>query len=327
MNRRSSSSYNKKTAFLVPLASSRAASPNSKTPTARRSTRASLQHGQPHTDRGVYLSGGGLLATTQTFSSHKVNIMGVVLSIFSTIGVAVRVLLQANRDLQEVLQRASQAPGLPNPNPSDSYWLDDPPYPELVNVQSKLLPEDADIVIIGSGITAAAVAWSILQQHRGQESATGQVPADRHDNQDSQKSRQPGAPPRIIVLEARSLCSGATGRNGGHIKPSPQETFADFKDKLGPARAAELARFQLRHVEMIPELCAHQGWDIAECRRVQTCDMYVDAKDRDDSFAHVRELKQWVPELVIDCLSEKQAQEVSWVCWVLTLLISERADI
>ncbi|KXJ86656.1 FAD dependent oxidoreductase-domain-containing protein [Microdochium bolleyi] len=236
--------------------------------------------------------------------------MGAVLSLFTTLGVAIKVLLEANRGLQEVLQRASQAPGLPNPKPTDSYWLDEPPYPELVDAQSKVLPGEADIIIIGSGITGAAVAWSILQQHRQDEAVPGATPADNRDD-GGRPTPQHQRAPRIVVLEARALCSGATGRNGGHIKPSPQETFADFKDKLGPSRAAEIARFQLRHVEMLPELCAHQGWDVAECRKVQTCDLYIDAKDRDKSFARVRELKQWVPELNIDCLDEKQAQEKS----------------
>ncbi|KAH7021158.1 FAD dependent oxidoreductase-domain-containing protein [Microdochium trichocladiopsis] len=232
--------------------------------------------------------------------------MGAVLSILNTLGIAIKVLLQANKDLQEVLQRASQAPGLPNPKPTASYWLEDPPYPELVDAQSPVLPETADIVIIGSGITGAAVAWSILQQFA--PSSPGTTDGADYDDKQQQKDHQ-SRPPRIVVLEARSLCSGATGRNGGHIKPSPHETFADLKGRLGPARAAELVRFQLKHVEMLPKLCASQQWDAAECRHVKTSDMYIDEKHRDGSFSQVRELRNWVPECKIDCLHEEEAQK------------------
>jgi len=231
--------------------------------------------------------------------------MGVVLSVFKTLGVAFKILLEANDDLQEILKRASQPPGLPNPKPTASYWLDDPPYPELVVAQSAVLPETADIVIIGSGITGAAVAWSILQQHA---STTDGADSDgRHAKRgDSPSSSRP---PRIIVLEARGLCSGATGRNGGHIKPSPHETFEDLKDRFGPARAAQVVRFQLRHIEMLPKLCASQGWDAAECRQVRTSDMFIDEKQRDHTFAQVRHLAKWVPECEIDCLGAEEAQK------------------
>lgn len=234
--------------------------------------------------------------------------MGVVLSVLTTLGVAIKILLKANDDLQEILKRASQPPGLPNPKPTASYWLDDPPYPELVVAQSAVLPGAADIVIIGSGITGAAVAWAILQQYT---SATDGADSDgRHAKRAGYESSS--SPPRVVVLEARSLCSGATGRNGGHIKPSPHETFKDLKDRIGPARAAELVRFQLRHVKVLPKLCAGQGWDVAECRQVRTSDMFVNEKQRDHTFAQVRDLAKWVPECEIDCLGAEEAQKVGF---------------
>lgn len=62
-----------------------------------------------------------------------------------------------------LLARASSDPGLPVPHPTSPYWLVDPPYPALADVQSETLSREADVVIIGSGITAAAAAKSLLE--------------------------------------------------------------------------------------------------------------------------------------------------------------------
>ncbi len=85
----------------------------------------------------------------------------------------------------------------PRVNPTTSYWQD-PPDPEVADyLSSEQVPETADTVIIGSGITGSLVAWNLLKS------------AD-HGN--------------IIMLEARQACSGATGRNGN--LPSSKPLYA-----------------------------------------------------------------------------------------------------
>jgi hypothetical protein len=81
-------------------------------------------------------------------------------------------------------------PGLPLPHPTKSSWLI-PPDPLHNHRSSKSLPVDVlDVVIIGSGFSGTSVAWHLL-----------------HD--------QPSTPNlKILMLEARDVCSGATGRNG-----------------------------------------------------------------------------------------------------------------
>lgn len=217
--------------------------------------------------------------------------MGAVHSKLKTLSLAVKALLMVNKQFQEVLERVKQPPGLPVRNPSPSYWLEDPPHPELVEMQSPELPGRADIVIVGSGITGAAVARSVLQ--------TGAVQGDGKQGR------------RVVVLEARTLCSGATGRNGGHIKSSPQELFARLKGSLGPERAAAVTRFQLAHVKVLTELCRAEGWDAAECREVETVDLFLNAEDRDHVFEQVRDLRDWVPELEIETYDAAAAQKVS----------------
>jgi hypothetical protein len=88
--------------------------------------------------------------------------------------------------------RAQIPVSLPRSSPTTSYWQD-PPDAEVADYMSaaSLPGEVVDTVIVGSGITSAGVAWGLLsnetrEQHSG----------------------------RVVMLEARQACSGATGRNG-----------------------------------------------------------------------------------------------------------------
>ena len=92
--------------------------------------------------------------------------MGIVLPILRnavTVVISTASILTAlSKDFNQAMKRASQSPGVPNPNPAQTYWLNDPPHPELVDVCSPQLPQTADVVIIGSGIAGVAVARSLL---------------------------------------------------------------------------------------------------------------------------------------------------------------------
>ena len=94
---------------------------------------------------------------------------------------------------------------LPRPNSTISYWQD-PPDAEVGDYKSaSSLPEEVvDTVIVGSGITGAGVAWGVLG-------------SDEPDNRHKKG--------RIVMLEARQACSGATGRNGKPLPLSPQLLF------------------------------------------------------------------------------------------------------
>lgn len=76
--------------------------------------------------------------------------------------------------------------GLPHEVPTTAYWQIQPdPIADLRTTPA--LPSKTDYVVVGSGITGACIAYDILE-------------------------RQPGA--KVLLLEARQACSGATGRNG-----------------------------------------------------------------------------------------------------------------
>lgn len=76
----------------------------------------------------------------------------------------------------------------PQPNGMGSFWrseighLDD-------HRTTQALPDECDILIIGAGYSGGSILTHLLSQ----------------DELGSQK---------VLVLEARQLCSGATGRNG-----------------------------------------------------------------------------------------------------------------
>ncbi|KAF7563341.1 hypothetical protein G7046_g808 [Stylonectria norvegica] len=199
--------------------------------------------------------------------------MGSVVSLIqdasSNVSTIIKVLSTLNSQYKALLQRATSPPGLPAPNPTSSSWLDDPPFPALTNIQQPLPPE-ADIVIIGSGITSAAIAKSLLE-------LSGDTA------------------PRVVVCEARTLCSGATGRNGGHIKCEPYQVFATFRDKLGPERAREVVRFQKRHLAAILEL--GETVPVGEVREVQTVDLFLEKKDFERAKQEVIDLREWMPEV------------------------------
>ena len=83
-------------------------------------------------------------------------------------------------------------PGLPRSNPTKSSWQI-PPDP-LQNFRSTdSLPSGIlDVVIIGSGFSGTSIAWHLLHGDTSPRTSFHSA----------------------LMLEAREVCSGATGRNG-----------------------------------------------------------------------------------------------------------------
>jgi Glycine/D-amino acid oxidases (deaminating) len=129
-------------------------------------------------------------------------------------------------------------PGLPQPNPTQSYWQHIPHA--LANTQSASLPTDRDFAIIGSGITGLSVAKTLLERH---PSAT------------------------VTVLEARTLCSGATGRNGGQMAPNAGEEYMHLAEAHGPEMAGKIAKFTFQNLKRMQELI--EEYDAVETSEMQ----------------------------------------------------------
>ncbi|CAK4033779.1 fad dependent oxidoreductase like [Lecanosticta acicola] len=85
--------------------------------------------------------------------------------------------------------------GLPSPESTSSFWHKEPSPLLLGHRSTRDLPETADVVIIGAGMTGASAAHHLLTN----AGATKKL--------------------NVVLLEAREACWGATGRNGGHCQP------------------------------------------------------------------------------------------------------------
>ncbi|KAK2690714.1 hypothetical protein QWA68_010471 [Fusarium oxysporum] len=113
----------------------------------------------------------------------------------------------------------------PAPNGMTSFWRSSPG--SLDNHRStKELPSQCDILIIGAGYSGASLVTHMLSQPESMDKS-------------------------IVVLEARQLCSGATGRNGGHIKPDVYNFCSRMASKHGIDAGAEIAKFELANVEAV----------------------------------------------------------------------------
>lgn len=119
----------------------------------------------------------------------------------------------------------------PHPNPTKSYWIEEGPNALKNHRTTDSLPKECEIVIVGSGYSGTAVASNLLLNHE----------AD-------------GKYKDIVMLEARDVCSGATGRNGGHIRSFYHGSHSKYVRKYGEEVAASLVMYEhneLYHVEKI----------------------------------------------------------------------------
>ena len=175
---------------------------------------------------------------------------------------------------QQALTRIFSDPGIPDTKTTSPFWLRQP-HPQLLGCQSDTLPTEADVVIIGSGITGASVARSLLQD----------------------RVRQDGTPeyPSVVMLEARDVCSGATGRNGGHILETG-EALAPLADSIGIEAAKKILKFRLAHLNEMLNIADQWGLtDECQARRVQFLGVYFDEKPWKEALDRFWRFKEAMP--------------------------------
>lgn len=98
---------------------------------------------------------------------------------------------QINHDQDKDIQSENNN-GFPVPNHTLSYWRSEL-HPIDSYCSSEELPLSCDIAIIGAGMTGVSTAYHLSRLHAANNA---------------------GKKPSIVILDAREVCSGATGRNG-----------------------------------------------------------------------------------------------------------------
>jgi glycine/D-amino acid oxidase-like deaminating enzyme len=112
--------------------------------------------------------------------------------------------------------------GPPVSKPLPSYWHE--PKSPLANVVEPEVDSSNqiyDYAILGSGISGTMIAYNLL-------------------------NTQPDA--RIVMVEAREICSGATGRNGGHTKGATYRSYLQYVNELGTEEALKIARLEYANI-------------------------------------------------------------------------------
>ncbi|KAJ7031829.1 FAD dependent oxidoreductase [Mycena alexandri] len=139
-----------------------------------------------------------------------------------------------------------QPADLPHPDPTHSFWTHSPGANPLAGEGSTgELTNEADVCIIGSGITGVSAAYHLANaiQH-------GTFPV-----QDEGTNKV-----RAVILEARDFCSGATGRNGGNLTPYEFSRFRKAEALFGREAALRLYAIEHYSASEMARIARRAGW-------------------------------------------------------------------
>ena len=144
---------------------------------------------------------------------------------------------------------------LPVDKSLDSIWFTE--KHELNDHRSTVeLPEESDVVIIGAGYAGIATAYNLVKD-------------------EDVKAPKPSS---VLVLEARAVCSGATGRNGGHLRP--RMYGSGYLERCGIEGGRELAEFEVAHLQAIKQLITREKID-CDFTLTRSCDVWTNQAEAD----------------------------------------------
>ncbi|KAL1738511.1 FAD dependent oxidoreductase, partial [Schizophyllum fasciatum] len=166
----------------------------------------------------------------------------------------------------------------PHPNPSKSFWIDSAPdaNPLAREGSEGPLSTNADVCIIGSGMTGVSAAYALSKQ-------------------------TPGS--KVVILEARDFCQTSC-RNGGHLTPGVIEGFAAQKAKYGTEQT--LKNYALENYtasEILKVIHTHgleQAVDLVEGGHIT---LHLTESERESARADF-------------AAAEKAGQDISGVTWI-----------
>ncbi|EXJ85630.1 hypothetical protein A1O1_05996 [Capronia coronata CBS 617.96] len=178
---------------------------------------------------------------------------------------------------------------LPHDNPMPSYWLS---FPSDLSKHrtTEELPQEADVVVIGSGYSGAATAYNLLQKDGGKK-------------------------PTVVILEARDACSGATGRNGGHVLPDLYFNASSYEKRFGPRTAEELTSFEMQQVIEVKKLVDREQID-CDFELTRAVGVFLDNRVAAPTIAAYKDMKArgyQFPDDLHFIADPKKAEQVSGV--------------
>lgn len=144
--------------------------------------------------------------------------------------------------------------GLPCEVPSTSYWQQ--PSDGIADLRSSSdLPNHADVVIIGSGISGSSIAFNLL-------------------------TSKPNL--KVVMLEARQAASGASGRNGGHTKTATYRGFLENVQAVGEEEAIKISKLEYDCMAAVHAFIKEKGID-CDAKRCDTVDIFYDQHHIDEA--------------------------------------------
>ncbi|EXJ92403.1 hypothetical protein A1O3_00954 [Capronia epimyces CBS 606.96] len=192
---------------------------------------------------------------------------------------------------------------LPHDRPMPSYWLS---FSSDLSKHrtTETVPQEADVVVVGSGYSGAATAYHILENDDGKRT-------------------------RVVILEARDVCSGATGRNGGHVKPDLYFNASLYEKRFGPRAAEALTEFETQQVMEVKKLVEKEQID-CDFELVRALDVFVDSRVAGPTVAAYKNMKAngyHFPDDLHFVSDPKKAEQVSGVKGALAAFSHTAASI
>jgi len=178
---------------------------------------------------------------------------------------------------------------LPQDNPTLPFWLTHDS--DLAKHRTTAeLPREADVVIVGSGYSGASTAYQLLEKDDGKR-------------------------PSVVILEARDTSSGASGRNGGHLKPDIYLGAAINEKSFGTKAAADLMQFEIDQVVDVKRLVEKENID-CDFELTRAVDVFTDRRVLDPVVAAFKDMKARgfpFPDDLHYIADPKKAEQVSGV--------------
>ncbi|OCF32124.1 FAD dependent oxidoreductase superfamily protein [Kwoniella heveanensis BCC8398] len=124
---------------------------------------------------------------------------------------------------------------LPIDNPVKSFWIEGADSHLRNHRSTPDLPDVVDVVIVGSGYTGATMAYWL------------------------DKFSAEGSTPSMVILEARDICGGATGRNGGQLRPHYYSRYPLWASRFGSDGALKVIKHEAAHLAAFKALLEAEG--------------------------------------------------------------------